>query len=260
MRYTVFADESGTSPDYKCFGIGCLILPSGRVQEFNSRFSTLSHQHGSQGELRWTKIKRNHGAMNLGLDMMQLLLTEEWRFSVIVVLKSAYRKWRAGNEEEAFYTIYTLLLKDRVKKVVGEYEVFFDDRSDAYEKQDEVVQIISNHMLRRVAAKGAITVMKKGDSKILPGIQVADLLTGAVTAAHNKFLDPRFMLAPAKKLMIERLASQIGWDDLVYDSYPEDAFNIWNFPEKEYRARPRSRRVMAGGKPDYIRLEDLSKG
>ena len=77
-----------------------------------------------------------------------------------------------------------------------------------------------------------------GDSKLTPGIQVADMLTGAITAAHNLHEKPGLQIAPGKRLLIKRLAAVLGWTDLRFDTYPTSVFNIWHFPT-EYRCLSR---------------------
>jgi len=43
-----------------------------------------------------------------------------------------------------------------------------------------------------------------------PGIQVADMMTGAVAASHRLFLNPATSFNPGKRLAIARMASVLG--------------------------------------------------
>jgi hypothetical protein len=85
---------------------------------------------------------------------------------------------------------------------------------------------------------------------------VADLLTGAVNAAHSRWLNPGFPLHSVKRLAIERLAQILGWDDLCYDTMPSQKFNVWHFP-KEYRAVPKTRAVNPTTQIPYVSSVDL---
>ena len=258
-HFTVFADESGTVPPYRCFGIGCVILPDTDVEELNQLFGELSRTHGLVGELRWKKIGSSHGPMNMAIDLLKTFLARGWRYSAIMVWKEKYRNWKLDGQETAFYKMYNQLLTDRVRRVAGHYTVHFDDRSDAYDKNDEVMHIVSNHMLRQCKVKGNLNSVTKRDSRESPGIQVADLFTGAITASHNLYLDPAADVNGGKRILIDRLASILGWQDLASDTFPEETFNIWNFPWKEYRNCPGSRSIAPKMSVQYVASEELQE-
>jgi len=38
------------------------------------------------------------------------------------------------------------------------------------------------------------------------------------------------------------MANMLGWDQLVYDTYPNKDFNIWHFPS-ENRSRPATKAI-----------------
>lgn len=73
------------------------------------------------------------------------------------------------------------------------------------------------------------------DSKETPGVQLSDLLIGAVMAARHKEITSR-----AKHKVITRIASHLGWDDLTTDTMPgAKKFNIWRFWDpKSGKPRP----------------------
>ena len=125
--------------------------------------------------------------------------------------------------------------------------VFIDDRSDEYPRQPEVIQIVGNHMLKDLADARRLGDVTKVNSKLEPVIQVADLLTGAITAAHRIDLNPADALHPGKLLAISRVAEMFDWPDMVCDTMPDSRFNVWHFP-KQYRAQPATRSV---GKRDH---------
>ena len=39
-----------------------------------------------------------------------------------------------------------------------------------------------------------------------------------------------------------KMANMLGWDKLVYDTYPNKDFNIWHFPS-ENRSRPATKAI-----------------
>jgi len=120
------------------------------------------------------------------------------------------------------------------------------------------MQTIGNYMLAQLASSGRLDRVEKVESRESVGVQVADLLTGAITAAHSRKLNSKFPLHKGKQLAIERLADMIGWDDLCYDTMPSDKINIWHFP-KEYRAFPATLSLTWMREPRYVSAIDLMR-
>ena len=257
MALTLFADESGTSPAAPCYRIGALKVSGDQLDEFNKHFGELHSSHGLTGEVKWKKVAKGHGLTNFAIDMLRYVIQSDLSFSCIVVLKSAYRKWQSGSYDEAFYTTYSFLLRDFAQGSDGDYEVLIDNKTETYDKHDEALHVITNRMLNRIAGKSTLASLTKGDSKAFPGIQAADLLTGAVNAAHILHLDPSWQMAPGKKLLLARLAATLGWTALHFDTWPNQTFNIWHFPFEDYRAVPAT--VVLRPKYDvpYITAQDL---
>src|SRR6188474_505986 len=83
---------------------------------------------------------------------------------------------------------YTFLLRHAASLRPGDFDVAIDDRSDSYDKRDEVMEIVSNRMLRNLQADSSISRVTKNDSKLLPGLQVG------IRADH--LLDARRRLGP----------------------------------------------------------------
>lgn len=73
-------------------------------------------------------------------------------------------------------------------------------------------------------------------------IQFCDIITGAVNASHNLILDQKYSINNGKRELIKEFASLLGWDDLCYDTYPNNILNIWQFPI-EYRAYSGSKEI-----------------
>jgi hypothetical protein len=218
------------------------VLPIENVARFEKRFGDLRAQHGVSGEVKWRKIGKSHGMANLAIDLLKdVLRSKSARFVGMVVKKSIYEKWKS-DQENAFYTTYSLLLNHRLKLDPNDCKLLMDDKQDSYDKQDEVVQIVTNHMAARIAKAGKLMAVEKVDSKAVVGIQAADLITGAITAGHNFSVDSTYQMAPGKHLLVERMASVLGWNGMQYDTYPDSKFNVWHFP-KETRGPTRPIRV-----------------
>ena len=256
-----FADESGTGGRSPCYSIGVVSMATEKQDQLNEHFSALKRKHGVEEEVKWTRVRKGHGLINLILDALDFILRSETAaFDAIVVCKELYRNWHGSGlqKEQAFYQTYTLLLRHIAHRVNVGAEVFIDDRSDAYAKRHEVVEKIGNRMLAKLESQGRLESVTKVRSKDVPGIQVADVLTGAITSAHCRHRDPSTRVNAAKSLAIKRLASMIGWDDLCYDTFPHAKFNIWHFPT-EYRACPESRDPVPTSTVPYVKPHNLKR-
>ena len=259
MALVGFADESGTSGSSRCYAIGVLSVAAEKVEEFNSWFWSQKNRHGVQGEFKWTRIRRSHGAINLAIDALDAILrSESATFDAIVVNKQQYRNWQGGTaqRERAFYQSYTQLLRHVVRRAEQTSRVLIDNRSDSYPRHHEVVLTVGNRMLAQLESSGRLDGVDRADSRSVPGIQVTDVLTGAINAAHLRQLDAASVMNAAKELTVRRLASMLGWDDLCYDTFPHTKFNIWHFPI-EYRAMPRTRNPQPSGLRPYVWPEDI---
>jgi Protein of unknown function (DUF3800) len=256
-RFYVFADESATSPTYPCYGIGALVVPASRLDRFNAHVGKKLAEHGVVGEARWTKVATSHGLMNFAIELWRDVLNHPAvRFGAIVVHKEKYLKWHV-DREDAFYTTYTFLLRHVARLRAGDFEVAIDDRSDSYDKRDEVLGIVSNHMLRNLNIDSEIVRVTKDDSKLVLGLQVTDLFTGAITHAHAMGLDLKCTPNAAKQLLMRRMAEAVEWPDLYCDTMPDSVTNIWHFP-KEWRAKPETRRVSPKRAVSFISAGELA--
>jgi hypothetical protein len=260
MGRIAFADESGTDGKTKCFSIGVVSLDADCLAGFEQHFQRLLVSHGVQGEAKWTKVRTSHGLINFTLDALNSILhSRSASFDAIVVNTELFNNWHSPKmtKEDAFYQTYTLLLQHIAHRANLPAEVYIDDRRDSYAKRDEMVEKIGNNMLAQLASKGQLSAVRKIPSHGCVGVQVADLLTGAVNAAHQRLLKPESSLHRGKEVAIERLAQMLGWDDLCYDTMPSDKFNIWHFPI-EFRAHPKTMSVAPASTVPYISSAELS--
>lgn len=241
MNYLVYGDESGTTGSDLCYSIGLLCVPKSKINEFNDYVLKLKKDRGIVGELKWSKIKNSAGQANICVDLLSMVLKSSCCFHSIVVEKSIYNNWKT-NREKAFYQTYTYLLKNTAKLVKSKLVVLIDQKCDKYKKNDEVIGIVANNMLAKLGTEKTIQDVTMNDSKEHLGLQVVDILTGAVNSGYMKFLNPKLTLSLAKEAAFIKMANMLGWDKFVYDTYPNKDFNIWHFPS-ENRARPATKSI-----------------
>lgn len=237
-----YADASGVLVGTKCYGIGVFSIQASRHPEFEKWFERLKKKHKISGELDWDSIANNSNDVDFVIELAdKILCSRGGYFDIIVVNTNMYRKWmRSDSDKEgAFYVTYTHLLESVAKRGSMISEVFIADRTDAYPKQNEVMEIVANNMLARGDVHGRVGQVRKVSSTLTPGVQVADLLTGLVVAGHMRHLGCSAELNEGKCRAIEQVARLLGWKDLCFDTFPNAKFNIWHFP-KEYRNNPRT--------------------
>ncbi|RUO32430.1 DUF3800 domain-containing protein [Aliidiomarina soli] len=257
MEYSLFADESGISNADSCFTIGCVLVPRQHLQQFEAEISKLIEKHNlpTDRELKWSRVKRSYAVINFMIDVVRLIMSSPASFICKVTWKEHYRNWHK-NEEEAFYKSYTMLMDFCARRLNSEIKAKIDDKSDAYNKRHEVVEIIANRQLKGL---GRINSVTKCDSKAELLIQVADLLTGAVNASHNLWLTQgKAEIHEGKLVAISKIAECLGWSNLHHDTYPNADFNIWHFPGEEYRAQPSTEHVDPNLDVKYITREQVS--
>jgi hypothetical protein len=252
-----FADESGITSKFRCYGIGIVTVQQSDRDSLESNVRELKLRHGVLGEAKWKKVSNGHGTINFVLDCLSLILTSpSATFDAMVVRKDLFNNWQGGvlQREKAFYQTYTLLLQHIAKRVNESLEVWVDGKSDHYPKYDEVMRAIGNRMLSKLAVKGSLGTITKASSHDTIGIQLADVLIGAINTAHLLRIQ-EISIHNGKRLAIARLARQLGWDHLGYDTFPHAKFNVWHFPVQH---RGPSRDPIPSGVVPYVTPDDLA--
>jgi hypothetical protein len=247
-----FADESGTHKGCPCYTIGILNVPEDFLPAFNQAIEEIYTASGLQGEIKWEKVRKSSGQINLCTNILKFILQSPCTFHSIAVSKAPYRKWHS-NEEAAFFTTYDFLLCQSSQGLNSKFKVYIDQKSTSYSKQDEVMQIITNHMLAKLPTSSTIEHVSMENSKLHWGLQAVDVITGAINTGYHLFFDESAQIQSAKKVTISRMAKILGWDKLQYDTYPNDHFNIWHFPP-ETRAIPGTRNI----EPNFM-VGDISR-
>ena len=142
------------------------------------------------------------------------------------------------------------MLANKIKRFAApgkKYLVRVDPIHSSYAKADEAAEVILRNIVEQVPSlhgRDVIHSVRTVDSRETPGVQLSDLLLGAVMAARHGEIE-----SSSKQNVIARIADHLGWDDLAADTMPgAQKFNIWRFwdptsgkprPEVTRRATPR---------------------
>lgn len=182
QQYIVYCDESRhDSCDANRFmGIGGLWLPYGEKDAFRRRFDAVAKDHGLGGELKWSKVSaKTLGGYKAIID--EFASSPALRFRTILVDHAAinYARFHRGDQEFGFYAFYYHML---TKWLVEDssYIIVLDHKVNS--EPGRYAQL--EHRLRQALPESThlrtVTVANSRESRLA---QLADLLTGAVTAA-----------------------------------------------------------------------------
>lgn len=240
-NYLVCCDESGMDGSVY-YGFGSLWMPWDRRGDFASLFTTLQNAYNYHHEIKWKKVHR------FSFGMAQALVTEFFQrrwlmFHCLIVRKGYVDLSQHHSFDEARRKHFALLLQTKISFFAARdkrYHAWVDPIHSSYKKAGEAAHKIINSTLKQRIQLPALQSLQERDSRDTPGIQLADLLLGAVMAAWHKEAT-----AAPKIRMLEHVAKHLGWPDLRADTFLKEwKFNIWNFHDptrrepREIKTRP----------------------
>lgn len=240
--YRIFCDDSGLHGS-TYYGFGSLWMASERRGDFYACISELRSAHRYNDEIKWTNIKpRNKDFYAALVD--RFFHMRSLMFHCLLVRKGLVDKSFHGMKDPmdlARRKHFGMLvgakirwLAERDKKKA--YHVITDRIPSRYAKADEAMEVVLQNQLRRLDGRSILTKVTTQDSKESYGIQLADVLLGAVMSEWNGE-EP----GPAKRTMRTHVAKYLGWSDLAADTHrAESKFNIWCFHDPT-RGVPRDR-------------------
>lgn len=240
LWWLISCDDSGLHGS-RYVAYGTLWMNWQRRGEFQKLVRELRQRHGYTSEIKWTKVTRL--TQPFYLDLVETFFRTSWlQFHCYLLEKSIVDKaLHDNNWDKARQKHLTKFLVNKMKQCLKRHQhrtqkfrVWVDPIASSYDKADEVVHIVAQHTLTKAGApKDCIDCVVEHDSKETPSIQLADLLLGAVAAAHEGDAN-----AAHKRAVQQRIADHLGWDDLNADTFPtERKFNVWTFHDPSRGAR-----------------------
>jgi hypothetical protein len=220
-QYIVYCDESrqDASSANPFMGIGGLWVPYQQKSELRKRLDAVASEVGVRGELKWNKVSSaTLPAYRAIIDVFAGIQQLHFRAIVVDHARTDYRTYHKGDTELGFYAFYYHML---VKWLVPEasYIVVLDHKVNALPGRYAALQNRLNGAVARSTHIRQVTVADSRESRLA---QLADLLTGAVTAAWCG-------TAPgtAKHDLQDYIARRMGLRSLVWSS-PSPAFTRFN--------------------------------
>lgn len=245
-HYLIYCDESGLH-GAKLMGFGTIWMTYERRGDFRRVFDALAKRHFPPSEVKWEKVKRQTYPYFEAL--VDEFFARNWlMFHCLLISKQEVDLRMHDNDWDlARRKHFTLLLANKIRRFATprkHYLVRVDPIHSSYAKADEATEVILRHIVDQAPSlRGSSTIhsVRTVDSKDSPGVQLADLLVGAVLAARHGVIE-----SEAKKALVRRIAAHLGWQDLKSDTLPTaQKFNIWRFwdPTAGYPRPEVTRRV-----------------
>ncbi len=229
-NYLVFCDESG-SHGTRCYAFGSLWMPSQRRGQFAALIADIRRRHpyGAE-EIKWTKV--NTAKLSMYKELVDMFFKHNWlMFHCLIVRKAEVDPaFHDGDYELARQKHYTMLLSTKIKQFSAgaadkRYHVRVDALPFSYGKADEVMHKVANNQVHQALSTVPVATLRACDSKLTPGIGLADVLLGAAASPWQKEVPggPKLELA-------HYVARHLGWEDMGADTRRDQwKYNIWFF-------------------------------
>lgn len=238
-NYLVYTDESGMHGS-RYYGFGSLWIPWERRGDLIGEVRDRKALHGLDQELKWSKqTKRTE---RLAKDIIERFFRLPWMmFHCIIVNNAMVNKSLHDGRDEQQEKHFSMLLKNKTGYFAGGggkvYRVRVDPLPWRYPKSDEKVHKIVNAQLKKELGIPLIHDFIACDSHKTVGIQIADLLLGAVLASWQGEVD-----AAHKLRLMGHIAEHLGWPELRHDTARHEwKFNIWHFYDPQSGAAREAR-------------------
>jgi hypothetical protein len=230
-NYLICVDESGTG-GAKYYGFGSLWMPWDRRGDFSKLITTLRSSHRYDNEIKWNKISTRNEAFYKAL-VSAFFRQRYLMFHCVLIRKGYVDKDLHGHDDpydQARRKHFAMLIKSKIEffaepDIKKAYHAWIDPLPSRYKKAAEAAHKIINSSLNQRLKQTALYSLQERDSKTTPGIQVADLLLGAVASSWNNESP-----GGAKLTIMKEVARHLGWEDLRADTWRSEwKFNIWYF-------------------------------
>ena len=252
--FLVYCDDSGIHASTH-YGFGSLWFPHQRRGDLHGLIRPIQERHGLQNEeIKWNKI--NVRTQAFYKELIDAFFSVPWLYFHCLLVRRQYVDMTFHNSaDEARRKHFAMLIRNKVALFLGNnrerrFHIRVDKLPSSYEKADEAAHKIVNADLKRRIGCSAIETLLTRDSKTTLGIQVADILLGAVMSERDPYAGPADSKRAACKLAVRtHLATKLGWPDLKADTYKSEMkFNVWYFhnPRGPLAREVQSRAVKPG--------------
>jgi hypothetical protein len=228
-NYLVYCDDSGLHGSTH-YAFGSFWIPAQRRGTFPALVDALRDKHNMRDEFKWQKINTRNEAFYL--DLVEMFFRRPWMMFHCLIVEKSYvdKDAHGGDYDLARRKHFAMLPKTKIQMLCAGgakklYHLRVDPLPSRYAKADEAAEKIINASLKKEIGHPAVRTLYTRDSKTTTGIQVTDVLLGAVMDDWAG----KSTSAP-KRSVKQAIAGHLGWPDLTRDTSPfEWKFNIWTF-------------------------------
>ncbi len=224
MKFEIYCDESSLEAlsnkqahDYT--GIGGIWIPADQRAALKEGIGAIKSKYTIHGELKWQKVSPAY--IDLYKEIVDFFFNAGYiRFRVILVEaeKVDHIRFNSADAELGFYKFYYQLLQHWIFDF-NEYVVFADLKQDRNKgRLKELEKVLDNANLT-----SDIKQVQGLPSHESLGIQLADILTGMVTAKFNKEYKPD----SAKAQLIQYLEEKYLSREIAPTAKWEEKFNVF---------------------------------
>lgn len=210
---SIFSERNGSN---KFMIIGGVLMNNGHRKKVKNKIKYLKKIHGINKEFKWTGV--SPAKIEFYIDIINFFFEDpEIRFRCIVVdtSKVDLEKYHDSDSELGFYKFYYQLL---VKWIDGnqKYRIYLDDKQNKqHGRLSELTSILNRGSFGFVEQ---ILPLRSNESVF---IQLADLLSGAVSAKYNSTVSSQ-----SKKRIIALIENKID-SDIGPTPFSQKKFNVF---------------------------------
>lgn len=196
MNFEVYCDES--CPEVLCdksahkyLVLGSLWLPGSERPRLKENISALKQKHNYYYEIKWNKVSPK--TLPFFKDLIKYFFESDYlRFRAITVKSENIDlvQFHDGDAELSFYKFYYQMLNKWILDF-NEYSIFLDHKRN---KENNRVQVLKD-VLSNSSLTSVISNIQALPSNQSLGIQLCDVLTGAVNAKFNSSVKSESKLA-----------------------------------------------------------------
>jgi len=223
MDFEVYCDESGlealsNKKAHSYIAIGSLWLPAGNREDLKSSITAIKKKYTIKGELKWNKISPAY--LDLYNEIINYFFEASYlRYRVILIEseKADTLTFHDGDVELGFYKFYYQLLNHWLFDN-NSYNIFIDLKVNRNKGRLKELQKLLNEANRT----SDVTQVQGLPSEQSLGIQLADVLTGLVSAKFNQVIS-----SSAKKELLNRVEETHLKMPIAPTSKWEEKFNVF---------------------------------
>lgn len=206
MNFEIYCDESclealKNKNEHYFMGIGGIWIPSEMRIEFKASLTEIKNRYKVKGEIKWNKVSPKF--LDMYKEIIDFFFDANYiRFRIILVESNKVDlvKFHNSDAELSFYKFYYQMIKTWIYDF-NLYDVFLDLKKNRNKgRLKELEKFLDNTNFF-----SDVRMVQGLPSNQSLGIQLADLLTGIVTAKFNNKTN-----SESKLKLIEYVESRIG--------------------------------------------------